>query len=316
MKSPEVSIILPTFNRLRYLRPAVDSVLAQTFSSWELIVADDGSHGETATYLATLADPPRVRVLRLPHSGNPGAVRNAALRVASGEYIAFVDSDDLWLPEKLAMQIAALRSRPQRGWSHTAFAVIDESGALLAGEHARSWPSAEGWILDRLIRMETVIAPASVVVRRRVLEQVGGFDVKQRACEDYDLWLRLAGVSEIDGVREILTLKRVQQQPFYSSAVVLEDRARALEKLFAVNTDRSLHGTLRRERARVAAGLARVHAVCGGRGAALLTLVKSSRYSWAYWEWWLGGARAAARAVTPAGVLRVARAVVRRSPPL
>jgi hypothetical protein len=149
-----------------------------------------------------------------------------------------------------------------------------------------------------------------------VLEQVGGFDVRQRACEDYDLWLRLAGVSEIDGIREILTLKRVQQRPFYSSAVVLEDRARALEKLFAVNTDRSLHVTLRRERARVAAGLARVQAVGGGRRAALRTLVKSSHYSWAYGEWWLGGVRAAARAMTPAGVLRVARAVVRRSAPL
>src|ERR1700675_1890440 len=84
--SPEVSVVLPTFNRLKYLRAAVDSVLAQTFTDWELIVADDGSEGETAAYVAALANQPRVKVLRLAHTGNPGAVRNAACPAARGEY--------------------------------------------------------------------------------------------------------------------------------------------------------------------------------------------------------------------------------------
>jgi glycosyltransferase involved in cell wall biosynthesis len=313
MTSPQVSIILPTFNRLEYLQAAVDSVFAQTFTDWELIVADDGSDAETAGWLASLAAAPRVSVLRLPHTGNPGAVRNAGLRAARGEYVAFLDSDDVWLPQKLARQLASLGEHPQRIWSHTAFAVIDDAGQPAGGSQQHSWPAAEGWVLESLVRMELVIAPASVVVRRQALEQLGGFDVAQRACEDYDLWLRLARLSELDGVEEILTLKRSQQAPFYTSAMVFEDRGRALEKLLAANDDPALRAVLCRERARVAAGLARVHAICGGRWAALRTLAKSSPYAWGYGEWWLCGAEAAVRAAAPAGVLRVARLLVGRT---
>ena len=312
MTSPEVSVVLPAFNRLQYLRPAIESVFGQTFTDWELIVADDGSEGETAAYLAALENPPRIKVLRLAHTGNPGAVRNAAWRAAQGQYIAFLDSDDVWLPAKLALQVASLRSHPERGWGHTAFAVIDESGELLCGTRSRWWPAAEGWILESLIKMETVIAIPSVIVRRPVLEQAGGFDLEQRMCEDYDLWLRLAALSEIDGVRETLLHVRTHREHFHSDAIVLEDRGRALEKILALSTDRSLRSMLHRERAKVAAGLARSQAICGGRWAALRTLARSSQYSWGYREWWLGGAKAAVRAVTPAGVLRVARAVAGR----
>jgi glycosyltransferase involved in cell wall biosynthesis len=313
MTSPEVSIILPTFNRLQFLQAAVDSVFAQSFSDWELIVADDGSEAETAAWLGSLANGPRVSVLRLPHTGNPGAARNAGLNVARGEYVAFLDSDDLWLPHKLARQLESLRQHPQRSWGHTAFAVIDDCGHPPSGPQARTWPAAEGWVLERLVRMELVIAPASVIVRRHTLEQLGGFDVAQRACEDYDLWLRLARQSELDGIAETLTLKRAHREPFYTSAMVFEDRARALEKVLASSSDPALHAVLRRERARVAAGLARVHAICGGRWAALRTLARSSRYSWAYGEWWLGGAEAAVRAATPASMLRLARRLTGRA---
>jgi glycosyltransferase involved in cell wall biosynthesis len=307
---PEVSVVVPTFNRPQYLRAAIDSVFAQTFTDWELIVADDGSDGETAAYLTALASRPKVKVLQLAHTGNPGAVRNAACRAAQGEYIAFLDSDDVWLPEKLALQIASLRSHPERGWSHTAFAVIDESGEPLRA--SRWWPAADGWILESLIEMETVIATSSLIVRRGLLEQVGGFDHQQRMCEDYDLFLRIAGLTEMDGIRETLLLKRRHAENYTDDAIALEDRGRALEKILAVSTDRSLRTTLHRERAKVAAGLARSQAVGGGRWAALCTLARSSQYSWGYREWWLGGAKAAARAVTPAGVLRVARAVAGR----
>ena len=303
---------MPTFNRLQYLRSAIDCVFAQTFTDWELIVADDGSEGETAAYVAALANQPKVKVLRLAHTGNPGIVRNAACGAAQGEYIAFLDSDDVWLPEKLALQVASLRSHRERGWSHTAFAVIDASGELLGGARSRWWPAADGWILESLIKMETVIATSSLIVRRRLLEQVGGFDDQQRMCEDYDLFLRFAGLTEMDGIRETLLLKRRHAENYTDDAIALEDRGRALEKILAVSTDRSLRATLHRERAKVAAGLARSQAVGGGRWAALCTLARSSQYSWGYREWWLGGAKAAARAVTPAGVLRVARAVAGR----
>ena len=307
-----MSVVLPTFNRLRYLRAAIDSVFAQTFTDWELIVADDGSEGETADYVAALADPPRVKVLRLAHTGNPGAVRNAALQAARGEYIAFLDSDDVWLPSKLALQVASLRSHPERGWSHTAFAVIDDSGELLRGAHSRWWPAAEGWILEHLIDMKVVIAIASVMVKRSLLEQLGGFDPEQLACNDYDLWLRLAGLTEIDGVPETLVYKRMHNEPYYQSTVMFEDLGRALAKLFDAGIDPSLYSTLRRGRTKVATGLARSQVVCGSRRAALRTLVESSPYAWRYPEWWLGGAEIAARAVTPKSIVRIARDAIGR----
>ena len=312
MTSPAVSIVLPTFNRLKHLRTAVDSVFAQTLSDWELIVADDGSEGETAAYLETLAMQPQVRVLRLPHTGNPGALRNTAWQTARGEYIAFLDSDDVWLPGKLAAQVASLERHPARAWSHTAFAVIDEAGQLLTGAQARWWPSTAGWILEGLLKMDTVVAIPSVIVRRRLLEQVGGFDATLRVCEDYDLWLRIAGLSEIDGVPETLLYKRTHVVSFYTETMVLQDRGRALEKVLATGSHPSLHSTLRRERAKLAAQLARNHAIVGSRWAALRTLAQSSQYSWGYHEWWLCGANAAARAMAPASVVRLARAVVRR----
>ena len=110
-----VSIILPTFGRLEYLRPTVASVYRQTLRDWELIVADDGSDAETRGYLRTLEADSRVRLLWLTHTGIPAIVRNAALREARGEYVAFLDSDDLWAPDKLSRQVTLLRSRPSCG---------------------------------------------------------------------------------------------------------------------------------------------------------------------------------------------------------
>jgi glycosyltransferase involved in cell wall biosynthesis len=312
MTSPAVSIVLPTFNRLSYLPAALESVFAQTFTDWELVIADDGSERETIAYLATVENPPRVKVLRLPHSGNPGAVRNAACRAARGEYIAFLDSDDVWLPEKLTLQLASLQHHPERGWSHTAFALIDDSGKLVSGAGAR-WPATEGWVVERLIRMEIAVATSTLIVRRWLVEQVGGFDVRQRMCEDYDLWLRLAGLREIDGIHQTLLHKRRHQEHFGNDSMAFEDRLRALEKMLVATTDRSVQSALRRERAKVAAGLARSHAVYGGRWAALRTLAKSSQYSWGYPQWWLGGAEAAARAVTPASIRRLARSMLGRN---
>jgi hypothetical protein len=160
--------------------------------------------------------------------------------------------------------------------------------------------------------MTTVIAIPSVMVRRQLLEQVGGFDASLRVCEDYDLWLRIAGSSEIDGVREILLHKRTHRESYYNDTMVLEDRARALEKVLAAGNSPALHSTLRRERAKLAAQVARNQAFLGSRWAALRTLARSSQYSWGYPEWWLGGAHAAARAMAPASVVRFARAMVRR----
>src|SRR5579862_7797428 len=144
-----VSVIVPTFNRLEYLRPALESVFAQTLTDWELLIADDGSSSPTREYLQSLIEPGRVSVAFFEHTGNPSKLRNAALRDARGEYVAFLDSDDLWLPRKLEIQIGSLRRHPIRGWSHTKFVLVDAQGnptpwMLRTG----GWPTPDGWILD------------------------------------------------------------------------------------------------------------------------------------------------------------------------
>src|SRR5688572_8935758 len=148
---PAVSIILPVYNRLGFLAATVDRVFAQTRSDWELIVADDGSDEETQAWLRRLATDPRVRVVRLAHSGNPAAVRNAALREARGDFVAFLDSDDLWLPQKLQGQLDALAARPQCGWSYCAFIRIDAHDAPLVDEPARAWRPVDGDIFAHVL---------------------------------------------------------------------------------------------------------------------------------------------------------------------
>ncbi len=229
MTTPVISIVMPTFNRLQFLRPAVDSVFAQTFTDWELIIADDGSGAETRTYLQGLDDP-RVTVLWLPHTGKPSVVSNIALREARGEFVAFLDSDDLWLPKKLETQLESLRERPERRWSYTKFAVVDGSSRPIVAARIRDWPTPSGWILEKLLEETTVIAQPSVVVSRQLLEQLGAFDEELVMCYDDELWFRLAAHSEIDGIDEPLTLIRRHEHHSGGDMIAWRDRRRVFEK--------------------------------------------------------------------------------------
>ena len=312
--TPAVSIVLATFNRLELLRSSVDSVLNQTFSDWELIIADDGSDAPTRQFLASLESPGRVRVLWLDHSGRPSVARNAALREARGEYVAFQDSDDLWLPGKLETQIASLRRNPERAWGHTRFQLIDESGAPTAWtRRTGGWPTPGGWILDQLIRGETVIALPSVVASRRLLQQAGGFDEQLNDTEDYELWLRLARHSEIDAINELLTLVRRHGQHFSAKPIEALRAARyVLDRQLRSGDVEHLRSVLLRQRARVVVGLARSRAAAGIRGDALGTLVSGVRYFWRYPRFWPDALAAIALALTPRAVLGLLKKSLRR----
>jgi glycosyltransferase involved in cell wall biosynthesis len=281
---PAVSIILPTFNRMQFLPPAIDSVFAQTFAEWELIISDDGSDAETKAYLQSLRDP-RVRVIWLPYTGRPSVVSNVALREARGEYVAFLDSDDLWLPGKLEAQIASLRRHPTRQWSYTRFALIDESGKPTASTRDR--PAPAGWVLERLLSAEAIIAQPSVIVSRKLLEQLGPFDEELIMCYDDELWFRLAAHSEIDSVDEPLTLIRRHGQHSGSDSQAWRDRRSVFEKLLRANRGGHLEPMLHKLRAEMSAGLAKSHARYGKRIDALRTLFLSVPHSWRYPLSWL-----------------------------
>jgi glycosyltransferase involved in cell wall biosynthesis len=303
-----VSVIMPTFNRREYLQPAIESLLNQSFPDWELIIADDGSDTDTRSYLQSLHAPPRVKVMWLSHSGRPSVVRNAALRAARGEYVAFLDSDDLWLPRKLETQISSLARQPQRKWSYTAFALVDGAGQPKEPLHDPKRSAPSGWIMQRMLKDEIVIALPSVVVVRQSLEQLGPFDEALVMCEDDDLWIRLAAHSEIDGIDEPLTLIRRHGQHGGDDVTAWRDRRRVFEKALGMSRDPGVSSMLRRLRAEMAAGLARSQAGTGMRIGVLGTVAASAHYSWRYRRWWFGVLRALGRAFVPAAM----RSVVRR----
>ncbi|WP_116808152.1 glycosyltransferase family 2 protein [Steroidobacter cummioxidans] len=304
---PLVSVIMPTFNRREFLQPAIESLLNQAFAHWELIIADDGSDTDTRSYLHSLHAPPRVKVIYLPHSGRPSVTRNAALREARGEYVAFLDSDDLWLPRKLEMQMTSLARHPQRQWSYTAFALVDCAGQPKELRHDAKRSAPSGWIMERMLKDEIVIALPSVVVARQLLEQLGSFDETLVMCEDDDLWLRLAAHSEIDGIDEPLTLVRRHGQHGGDDITAWRDRLRVFEKGLGVNGNPDVSCILHRLRAEMAGGLARSQARGGMRIGALRTVAASAHYSWRYRKWWLEVLAALGRAFAPAAMGHVVR---------
>src|SRR5258708_129590 len=209
---------------MEYLPAAVNSVFAQTFRDWELILADDGSGEGTRAYLRALSErhpgeQSQIQVIWLSHTGNPGVARNAALRKARGEYVAFLDSDDLWMPTKREVQVAALRGAPDCGWSYTDHIRIDPAGKSINWQRDPRRKLYEGDIVEPLIRLQAGIPTPSVLAERALIERAGGFDEQQGLHKDYDLWLRLALLSKVRTLAAPPTRVRPHDAPFSTSAV-------------------------------------------------------------------------------------------------
>jgi glycosyltransferase involved in cell wall biosynthesis len=200
---PLVSVVIPAYNAARTLPETLDSVFAQTFGDYEIIVVDDGSTDETPELLAGYGE--KLQVVHKPNEGKPAAARNRGVAVARGEYVAFLDADDLWRPEKLARQIELMEANPGVGLCFTAAAIIDEHGAEVRIN--RCMPGARGAIYD-LLSTRNIMVGSSVVARRRAIESAGGFDEQLTSIENWDLWIRIAHDWEVDFVDEPLTAYR------------------------------------------------------------------------------------------------------------
>jgi glycosyltransferase involved in cell wall biosynthesis len=186
---PAVSIITPAWNAAAFLRETIESVRAQTFRDWELLVIDDGSTDDTVDIVRSYAtDEPRIRLLCQANAG-PSAARNRAMREAHGECFAFLDSDDAWAPRFLEAQLAVLAAHPETSLvTGTAW----NRGGPFDGEPTR--PFRPGWPvlpLEEIIVDETSVF-IMTVFRRRVFDTIGGFDETQWRSEDYDFWIRAA----------------------------------------------------------------------------------------------------------------------------
>lgn len=308
MAAALVSVVLPTFNRLRFLRPSIESLYAQTFTGWELILADDGSDPETRRYLRSLEGHPRVTVEWLPHTGRPAIARNAALRKAGGEFVAFLDSDDLWAATKLERQIETLRTRSECRWSYTGFLRVDACGNRLP-EDARQpwWVPHEGDIFEEVASGRAAIRTPTVMATRQLIAQAGGFDEAMRAGEDYDLWLRLALYSEVAIVDEPLAYVRHHAENHtreWQSAYAGRDRSLSLRQQLVGGGRRSL---LRRERMRNALKLAATHAQLGAQSRTLHAVWESLPFCWTYPQWWLGVFKAVLLPYLPHSLLELHR---------
>ncbi len=186
--SPLVTVVLPTYNRAALLACAIASVIDQTHTSWELIVVDDGSDDETPRLI-----PPdrRIRYVRRAHTGNVAATRNAGLAEAAGDFVVFLDSDDRMLPRRLEAQSARLAGRPDCGWCHSDFRMVDAQGGPIARKAGPPWAPREGDVRRAVLTTDGSIALHAVMVRRDLAAHLQ-FDERVPFGDDYDFLVRLA----------------------------------------------------------------------------------------------------------------------------
>ncbi len=226
---PKVSIIIPTFNRLPMLKEAVDSVLAQDFEDFELIIVDDGSTDGTADKMIKYGG--RVKLLR--HNDNRGvsAARNSGITHAKGKYIGFLDSDDLWVKGKLEIQVSFLDENP-----HYPLCYTDEIW-IRKGKRVNPMlkhTKYSGWIFEKCLPLCT-ISPSSVMMRKTLFSRVGLFDEALPVCEDYDFWLRVSTRFPVFFINKKMIIKRGGHADQLSNRSWGNDRYRviALEKLLS-----------------------------------------------------------------------------------
>ena len=189
-RSPTVSVVIPTLNSERYVGSALAAVFAQKFSDHEVIVVDDGSQHPELLKEALAPYLNRIIFLSSDHRG-PGGARNLAIAKAKGEFIAFLDSDDIWTPYHLADRLRALRQDPSLDLVYADAMMFGDSP--LAGKTFMHLTPSNGHVtLEALLGAECTVITSCVVVRKESLVRVGCFDERLRLSEDFDLWVRLA----------------------------------------------------------------------------------------------------------------------------
>ncbi len=193
-----VSVIMAAYNGAATIKAAINSVQQQTYPQWELLVCDDGSTDETERIVAGLKDP-RVRWLPGVPSGRPSVPRNRGIRAAGGEWLAFLDCDDEWLPDKLAVQMEQVRQKPYRAWCANARRLFPGQGIV---GNMMGIPREKLEFAD-LLNMNPIVT-SSILFHRSLLDSAAGFpeDMSLKVGEDYALWLRIACFTPIGVVFE------------------------------------------------------------------------------------------------------------------
>ncbi len=229
---PEVSVIIPTYNYACFLGTAIQSVLTQTWQDLELIIVDDGSTDNTREVVESFQSDHRVRYVFQSNRGD-SAARNTGISHSTGRYLGFLDADDYWMPEKLELQLALLRSNPQAAAVHSSAYVdtIDQQQRLISRFLLQRPPLREKTLYEELLYNVVIVGShSSIVLSRDVLDKVGGFDESLMCC-DWDLWRRISNEHEILYIDSPLTgLRRHGANQTANPDVVADNSERILKK--------------------------------------------------------------------------------------
>ncbi|MCA9408166.1 MAG: glycosyltransferase family 2 protein [Candidatus Omnitrophica bacterium] len=231
-KLPLVSIIIPTYNHGRFICDAVDSVLAQTYNPMEIIVVDDGSTDNTQQQLKKY----RNTIINI-HKANQGlsAARNTGLQHAKGKIIAILDADDMWYPQKLDQQVQKMLSNQNIGLVGCGRSYVDEYGVLTGGAKKKTYRSKREFLSELYLKNAVGTGGSGAIILKDCFDKVGGFDETLRSAEDWDMWLRVSAVWDVDFVEEELVKIRVLENSMSSpahAARMLENELKMLNKNF------------------------------------------------------------------------------------
>jgi glycosyltransferase involved in cell wall biosynthesis len=225
-----VSVIVPAYNAESFITETIESVIAQTLQNWELIIVDDGSTDKTVFIAEQFCSDARITVIRQKNAG-VSAARNAGLLLAKGRYVAFLDADDVWLPENLVQKLSLLElpENSSAVLAHAAVENIDSnskrSGEINAGK--------SGHVLNDLLSWNGTVVPgpSSIVVRRAAAEKIGGFDIDLSTAADQDFFFRLAELGPFAAAPEVLSLYRLHPNNMHRNIARMEsDHIRVYEK--------------------------------------------------------------------------------------
>ena len=196
---PKISVVIPVYNGEKTIRETIESVLAQTFTDFELIIIDDGSSDRTVEIIEEIIKKAikenldqRIRLHSFPNKGL-SATRNRGIRRSKGDYISFIDADDLWTPDKLAAQYLALQNTPTAAIAYSGTSRIDEHSKIL---YNISLANLRGNVYNYLLLKDIVGSGSNPLIERQALLDTGAFDESLWAAEDWDMWIKLSSKYE------------------------------------------------------------------------------------------------------------------------
>jgi glycosyltransferase involved in cell wall biosynthesis len=240
---PLVSIIIPTYNSEKYIREALESALNQTYRNIEIIVVDDGSTDNTKEVLKHYLD--RIQYIYKKNAG-PASARNVGIKHAKGEYIAFLDSDDMWLPEKIELQLGVFVKDQRIGLVSCNDYEIDEKGQILGESKHIHYPSQKA-LFNALLVQNVVSGGSNAIIKKECFDKVGLFDEHLHGTEDWDMWLRIAQRYDVIFVERPLVTSRVRNNSISShsnAAKMLKYELLVIDKLFSSKSGLNLFNFL------------------------------------------------------------------------